>query len=197
MGWFARRLFFEVAYRVGLTPWDHADPPPELVEVIEGDRKLSPGRALDLGCGTGNSSIYMAEHGWAVTGVDFAGFAVNRARRKARARGLDIDLRRADVTQLAGAGVDGPFDLVFDLGCFHGLDAEARGRYALEAARVSGDGATYLLFAFSDAPFGRRGPQAVPREAVERQFDPAFEPIAALPGTGPGAPYWYTMRRRR
>jgi len=93
-----------------------------------------------------------------VTGVDFAGFAVNRARRKARARGLDIDLRRADVTQLAGAGVDGPFDLVFDLGCFHGLDAEARERYALEAARVSGDGATYLLFAFSDAPFAAPRP---------------------------------------
>ena len=193
---FSRRLFFEVAYRLGSTPWDHATPPPELVEVIEGERKLSVGRALDLGCGTGNSSIYMAAHGWTVTGVDLAGLATDRARRKARARGLDIDLRRADVTRLAEAHVDGPFDLVFDLGCFHGLPPQTRERYAAEIARVSSDGATYLLFAFSAAPFARGGPKGVPRETVERLFDRAFELVEARPGTGPGAPFWYTMRRR-
>lgn len=196
MSWFSRRLFFEVAYRVGFTPWDHATPPPELVEVVESELKLTPGRALDTGCSTGNSSIYMAAHGWAVTGVDFAGLAVDPARGKAKAGGLDIDLRRADVSRLVEAGVDGPFDLVFDLGCFHGLRPETRERYAAEVARVSGDGATYLLFAFSSAPFARGGPKGVPRETVERLFDPAFELVEARPGTGPEAPFWYTMRRR-
>jgi cyclopropane fatty-acyl-phospholipid synthase-like methyltransferase len=123
--------------------------------VIEGKRKLTPGLALDVGCGTGISSIYMAAHGWTVTGVDFAGLAVDPARGKAKAGGLDIDLRRADVSRLVEAGVDGPFDLVFDLGCFHGLPPETRERHAAEVARVSGDGATYLLFAFSSAPFAR------------------------------------------
>src|ERR1700730_17648635 len=104
-----RRLFFEFAYRFGATPWDHTTPPPELVEVIDGERRISPGRALDLGCGTGNSSIYMAERGWTVTGIDFARPAIERARRKAGARHLVIDLRRGDVTRLADAGVDGPF----------------------------------------------------------------------------------------
>jgi cyclopropane fatty-acyl-phospholipid synthase-like methyltransferase len=196
MSWLSRRLFFEIAYRVGFTPWDHATPPPELVEVIEGERKLTPGRALDVGCGTGNSGVYMAAHGWTVTGVDFAGLAVDRARRKARARGLDIDLRRADVTHLAEAGIDGPFDLIFDLGCFHGLSPESHERYAAQIKRVSAHGATYLLYGFSSAPFARRGPQGVPREVVERLFDPTFELVEARPGTGPGAPFWYTMRRR-
>jgi SAM-dependent methyltransferase len=190
-----RRLFFEFAYRFGATPWDHTTPPPELVEIIDGERKISPGRALDLGCGTGNSSIYMAERGWTVTAIDFAGPAIERARRKAGARHLVIDLRRGDVTRLADAGVDGPFDLVYDLGCFHGLPAEARELYAGEVARVSGPGSTYLLYAFSTAPFGRRGPTGVPRQTVEEILAPAFELIEARPGTGPGAPFWYTMRR--
>jgi SAM-dependent methyltransferase len=192
----SRRLFFQFAYRVGSTPWDHTTPPPELVEVVEGERKLTPGRALDLGCGTGNSSIYMAAHGWRVIGVDFAGLALARARRKARAGGLEIDFRRADVTGLAEAGIEGPFELAYDLGCFHGLPPKARERYRAEVARVSRTGATCLLFAFSSAPFSRRGPTGVPRESVERLFDPAFELVEARPGTGPGAPFWYTMRRR-
>jgi len=132
----------------------------------------------------------------AAVGAAVEWLAVDRARRKAKARGLDIDLRRADVTQLAGAGVDGPFDLVFDLGCFHGLRPETRERYAAEVARVSRDDATFLLFAFSSAPFARGGPKGVPRETVERLFDRAFELVEARPGTGPGAPFWYTMRRR-
>jgi cyclopropane fatty-acyl-phospholipid synthase-like methyltransferase len=193
---FSRRLFFEFAYRFGSTPWDHTTPPPELVEVVEGERRQAPGRALDVGCGTGNSSIYMAAHGWTVTGVDFAGPAVDRARGKARARGLDIDFRRGDVTRLADAGVDGPFDLVYDLGCFHSLPAELRPRYVAQVEHVARSGGTYLLYAFSFPPRPGRAPAAVPRETVEGLFGPPFEMVEARPGTGRGAPFWYTMRRR-
>jgi cyclopropane fatty-acyl-phospholipid synthase-like methyltransferase len=192
----SRRIFFEVAYRIGRTPWDHATPPPELVEVIEGERQLTSGRALDLGCGTGNSSVYMSAHGWAVTGIDYAGPAVKRARQKAEARGLDVDFRWGDVTRLSEAGLQGRFDLVLDVGCFHSLGTEARERYAAEVGRFIGGGATYLLFAFSSAPFGPRGPQGVPTALVERLFKPAFELVEARPGAGPGAPFWYTMLRR-
>src|SRR5438132_11612963 len=65
--------FFQLAYLVGFKPWDSGVPPPELVEVVEGPQALEPGRALDLGCGTGTNCIYLAEHGWDATGVDFVG----------------------------------------------------------------------------------------------------------------------------
>ncbi len=69
-------LFFRASYLFGFKPWDSGISPPELVATIEGANALTPGKALDLGCGTGTNSVYLARHGWAATGVDF----VPRAR---------------------------------------------------------------------------------------------------------------------
>ena len=99
-----------------VTPWDTGVSPPELTEFI---RSHAPGRALDLGCGTGTNVITLAQHGWWVTGVDFAWRAIRVARRKARRSGVEVELQVADVTR--GDAVSGPYDLVLDLGCFHNL----------------------------------------------------------------------------
>ena len=79
------RLFFTWMYRRGRTPWDTGISPPELVEAVEGVGAMPPGRALDLGCGTGTNCLYMARNGWQAIGVDFAAPAITRAKRKARA----------------------------------------------------------------------------------------------------------------
>jgi len=50
-------VFFRAAYLFGFKPWDTGVPPPELVSVVEGNDRLVPGKALDLGCGTGTNSI--------------------------------------------------------------------------------------------------------------------------------------------
>jgi 2-polyprenyl-3-methyl-5-hydroxy-6-metoxy-1,4-benzoquinol methylase len=73
---------FQQAYQSGDLPWDTNISPPELVEVVEGLRALPAGRALDLGCGTGTNSLYLARHGWKVTGIDFVAAAIERAREK-------------------------------------------------------------------------------------------------------------------
>jgi len=59
-------LFYRLAYRFGRPRWDTAEPRPELDGLLQGRR---PGRALDLGCGTGTDAIYLASHGWEVTGA--------------------------------------------------------------------------------------------------------------------------------
>src|SRR6266511_3280582 len=66
-------------YRTGRTPWDTGVTPPEVVELVEGKTPLPPGRALDLGCGTGNEVAYLARHGWTATGVDLVQVAIDRA----------------------------------------------------------------------------------------------------------------------
>jgi len=63
----------------GQPPWDTGISPPELLEFI---RTHNPGRAIDLGCGTGTNVITLVNAGWDVTGVDFAPRAIKIARRK-------------------------------------------------------------------------------------------------------------------
>ena len=61
------RLFFRLSYLLGLKPWDSGISPPELVEWVEGPTAMAPGRALDIGCGTGTNCAYMLDHGWTLT----------------------------------------------------------------------------------------------------------------------------------
>ena len=72
----SRQLLFRTFYRLGFTPWDGHPLPTSLTNLIEGDRPPTPATALDIGCGTGDNAIYLAEHGWQVTGVDYVQKAV-------------------------------------------------------------------------------------------------------------------------
>ncbi|MDO3636938.1 class I SAM-dependent methyltransferase [Mycolicibacterium arseniciresistens] len=72
---------------------------------------LSPGRALDLGCGEGGDTVWLAEHGWHVTAVDISPTALDRAAAAAEAAGVTarIDFQRHDLLE---SFPDGEFDLV-------------------------------------------------------------------------------------
>src|SRR5438128_3257238 len=122
----AMSMFFRAAYLFGFKPWDSGVPPPELVSVVEGPERLTPGHALDLGCGTGTNSIYLAQHGWQTTGIDFVPRAINAARRKAAAAGVSPRFIVGDVTRLTELGVGSGYDLLLDLGCFHSIPETGR-----------------------------------------------------------------------
>ncbi len=134
-----RRTLFNLWY-YRKPPWDTGVSPPELIEFIGSH---PPGRALDLGCGTGTNVITLAQHGWEATGVDFAGRAIRKVRRKARQAGVEVDLRVEDVTE--GRSLTGPYDLIVDMGCFHSLTQGGRRAYVRTVERLLGTGSTYLL----------------------------------------------------
>ncbi|MFN4294430.1 MAG: class I SAM-dependent methyltransferase [Thermoflexales bacterium] len=136
--WFAFNRWY---LRRGRPPWDTGISPPELLAFIAAH---PPGRALDLGCGTGTNVITLAQRGWRVTGVDFAVRAILEARRKARDAGVQADLRLGDVTRLSALA--GPFDLILDIGCFHGLPADGRSAYARHVKRLLAPHGTFLLY---------------------------------------------------
>ncbi len=120
----SRHNLFRVFYGLGFTPWDghaHTQTLQELIEGTADTPALPPEAALDVGCGTGDSSVYLAQHGWHVTGVDFVPKALDKARAKARAAGASIDFMHADVTHLSRAGIDTKFQLIVDNGCLHGM----------------------------------------------------------------------------
>ena len=72
------RILYRLTYRLGKPRWDTGAPQPELEQLAQG---RAPGRALDLGCGTGTDVVYLAGHGWEATGIDFAPEAVAAAGR--------------------------------------------------------------------------------------------------------------------
>lgn len=84
----------------------HAEPNRFLVEATSG---LSPGAVLDVACGEGRNSIWLAERGWRATGVDFSAVALAKARKQAASRGVEVEWIEADVRAWAPAG---SFDLV-------------------------------------------------------------------------------------
>jgi SAM-dependent methyltransferase len=193
-------LFYRVAYLVGFTPWAKNAPPPLFRERIEGTQALAPGRALDLGCGYGQHAIYLAQHGWKVTGVDAQARAIAGARRRAGQGGASVEFVQGDVTRLVESGVKGPFELFLDFGCFHSMTDDERARYDASLAEVASSGAELLLFAFGPKT-GRLAPRGASEDEVKRAF-PGWELLESrrdqtmfLP---PSAPYagWYRLRRR-
>jgi 2-polyprenyl-3-methyl-5-hydroxy-6-metoxy-1,4-benzoquinol methylase len=92
-------LGYQLAYRLGLTPWERAGREAAtqftgLLAREEAERTRPWGHALDLGCGTGMHTIELAERGWQATGLDAVEVAVERARRRPGAEGPLLRRRR-------------------------------------------------------------------------------------------------------
>jgi SAM-dependent methyltransferase len=138
---FQRWFRFNLMY-LGNPRWDTGVSPPELIAFLD---EAPPGRALDLGCGTGTNLLTMARQGWQVAGIDFAWLPVLRARNKLRGEGYAAHVRQGDVTARWDLG--GSFDLILDMGCFHGLSPADRQIYRENLDRWLAPGGTYLLYA--------------------------------------------------
>lgn len=163
--------------------WDERYAGAELVWSAEPNRFLAeevghllPGRALDVACGEGRNAVWLAERGWAVTGVDFSGVALDKGRQLAERRGVAVDWVEADV--VADDLPAGPFELVAL--CYLHLPAADRAAVTRRAASTVAPGGSLVMVAHARANLDRGfgGPQ-----------DPALlaepdEVVADLDGTG-------------
>jgi hypothetical protein len=197
---------YAVAYRLGLTPWEQAgrggaEQVTAMLAREEEERTPPFGAALDLGCGTGAHSIELAQRGWRVTGVDAIGAALQKARARARAEGVDVRFVEGDVTALRPEEVGADVSFFLDVGCFHGLKDGQRAAMGERVTACAVTDATILMLAF---PPGRRGP--LPRGASRSDIEGAFAgwtvvdeeaaDVAGMPGPlKKAAPRWYRLRR--
>jgi SAM-dependent methyltransferase len=133
-------------YRAGDIPWDTGVVPPEVVDLLAGGQ-VRPGWALDLGCGSGLSSRYLASHGFRVVGIDLALSALIRATEAARTEALPAFFCLADVTDLGFLRVCASFAL--DIGCFHAIYPDRRSPYIESLAARLLPGALFLLYALT------------------------------------------------
>lgn len=147
----SRHTLFRIFYRIGFTPWEGHSLGQALRDLVEGTgdtAALPTGSALDLGCGTGDSSIYLAQHGWKVTGVDFVAKPLDKARVKADAAKVSIDFVHADVTNLSQAGIGADFQLIIDNGCLHAMSDRDRDAYVRETSALAAPDAHLVIEAF-------------------------------------------------
>lgn len=192
----AVRRMLEEYYRAGKPPWDTGVTPPELVALIEGQAEgrgaLPPGRALELGCGTGTNAVYLARHGWEVVGVDFVDLAIEQAREKADAAGVSVRLLHGDATRLDDLDAPGPYDLFFDLSCYCGIPPHRRDAYAAGLTRRAAPGALLLMFVYGPGTLGDTF-AGVTADEMRARFA-GWELIDVTPGTNPFPTFWFTLR---
>jgi SAM-dependent methyltransferase len=163
--------------------WDRRYAEREFVWTVEPNRLLvqeaeglRPGRALDLACGEGRNAVWLAEHGWQVTGVDFAAVGLEKARRLASARGVEAEWIAADLLEYRPEPRS--FDLVLVL--YLQLPASERKPVLRAAANAVADDGTFLVVAHdsSNLENGYGGPQHA------EVLYTAKEVVADLDGSG-------------
>lgn len=145
-GTISAERFWDDRYRVSDRIWS-GNPNAVLVREVG---TMTPGGALDLGCGEGADAVWLARQGWRVTGVDISRVALDRAAEHARDAGVAdrIDWQRHDLAVSFPAGA-------YDLVSAHFLHSEVefpRERVLRAAAAAVAPGGVLLIVGHADFP---------------------------------------------
>jgi SAM-dependent methyltransferase len=192
---------FREAYREGSAPWDIGKADFNLVHIVT-TTPIVPGKALEIGCGTGDNVIWLSKKTFAVVGVDSSEIAIKKAREKAAA--ANVTCTFAVLNILKGHVEGGPFGFVFDRGCFHTMDsAEQRQSFAEQVqAHLEENGLWLSLIGNADETrVGGGPPQRSARDTVNA-VEPYFEVLSLVSShfethlpTPPRA--WVCLMRKR
>jgi methyl halide transferase len=163
---------YKERYKEKFTPWDIGRADFNLVEIVT-QQPMEKGKALDVGCGSGHNTIWLAQQGFTVTGIDVSEIAVEKATENASGAGIQATFFVLDFFENDVPGR--PFNLVFDRGCFHSYESENdRKTFSEKVAGHLEEGGFWLsLIGSSDEPIKRPGP---PRRSA-RDIVTAVEPF--------------------
>ncbi|HUR61985.1 MAG TPA: class I SAM-dependent methyltransferase [Candidatus Thermoplasmatota archaeon] len=138
-------LFFD-AYRGGKPPWDIDRAQPAFVELANAGQ--IKGSVLDVGCGTGDNVLEMAERGHDAWGIDIVPMAIDQAKAKARLRGIEATFLVGDALEVEH--LNRTFDTVIDCGLFHTFSDPERILYEQQLAKVVPPGGVVHMMVMSD-----------------------------------------------
>ena len=161
--------FFNAVYQ-DIPPWEIGAPQPAMSALLTRHPPASP--ILDLGCGSGDLSIYLAQLGHQVLGIDFVETAIVNARKKLSVLPPEVakrlDFQVADALQ--PSILHRQFGAVVDSGFFHLFDSEQCGRLVDEVAKVLVPGGRYYLHEFSVEFQVTNMPRQINAEELQRRF---------------------------
>jgi len=172
---------FIQAYKEGWTPWDIGQPDLNLVQTVT-KLPIAPCKALDIGCGTGDNAIWLAQQGFHVVGVDASKIAIRKAKEKAEKAKAPCTFVVLDIPKSYVEG--GPFGFAFDRGCFHAVGSdEERATFAKQVHRHLEDGGLWLTLV-GNADEKRVGPGPPQRTArdIVNAVEPYFEILSLVSG---------------
>jgi cyclopropane fatty-acyl-phospholipid synthase-like methyltransferase len=186
---------FDSAY-VETPAWDIGRPQPAIVRLAD-DGEIA-GRVLDVGCGTGEHVLFLADRGLEAVGIDGAPRAIQKAVAKAAARGIEAHFEVVDALDIPRRL--GLFDTVIDSGLFHVFSDEERPRFRASLAAVLRPGGTYLMMCFSDREPGGWGPRRITQSEIRSSFVDGWQlnyiQAAAFTTTMGTADAWLASFRR-
>jgi SAM-dependent methyltransferase len=160
------------SYSSGNLPWDTGRPSAELQRACS-ENTIRPCCALEIGCGTGTNSVWLAQQGFEVTGLDVAPLAIKHAEQRARAAGVSVRFIVADMLSLPELG--GPFEFFFDRGCYHAVRRNAPREYAPAVARQLAPGARGVILTGNAREPHDPGPPVVTEEQLHEELGLAFQ----------------------
>ena len=157
---------FEEAYQ-GAPPWEIGRPQPEVVRLAENG--AFRGAVLDVGCGSGENTMYLAAHGIEVLGVDAAPTAIRKAREKTVTRNVQVRFKILDARELKR--LDRKFDTILDSGLFHVFSDPDRADYVRSLAEALQPGGTLYMICFSDREPPGWGPRRITKNEIRECFN--------------------------
>lgn len=164
--------FWEARYQSDTARWDLGQPAPPFVSLLASPAAPPPGRMIVLGMGRGHDALLFAQHGFEVTGVDFAPSAIAAAQASATARGLSLTTLQQDIFDL-GEPLAGQFDYVLEHTCFCAIALEQRPAYVrLVHQLLKPTGELIALFWAHSMPGGP--PFGTTPEEIRSLFTPYF-----------------------
>lgn len=195
------RAGWDKRYADGELPWDSGEVDVHLGRVLA-RHGIEPGKALEIGCGTGTNTIWLAQQGFTMTGQDIAQNAIARAKAKVAAAGVKCRLFVGDVLVDEVPGT--PYRFVYDRGVFHVFDAaEERSRFAARVAELlNPHGMWHSLIGSTDGPPRDSGPPRRGAAEITRAVEPHFEILELSSttfdrGSHSHARAWVLVARRR
>ena len=177
-------------------------PSSELQRVLAAEQ-IAPCRAVDVGCGSGINAVWLAQQGFAVTGIDLSSLAIEQASSRAAAAGVVVRFEEDNLLALRHEYE--PFPFFFDRGCYHAVRRVDAAAYVLTLQRLTLPDAVGLILAGNSRSTHQpgEGPPVISEEELRREWEPAFEILRLhefeFDGTPGPAPLlaWSCLARRR
>jgi cyclopropane fatty-acyl-phospholipid synthase-like methyltransferase len=166
--------FFDDSYK-GTPPWDVGHAQTEFVSLF--NRGEVKGSVIDVGCGTGENSLFFASKGNNVLGVDYSVRAIEKAREKAVSRKIEnVTFEVVDVLTVSKFFKERAFENVIDSGLFHTFDDSQRPDFVKSLRSVVNENGKYFMLCFSDLePANWGGPRRVTRREIEDSFQEGWK----------------------